>query len=170
MITPKIELYARFDLNPNIKTPKYICTKVAGYYPPMEQLKNAKGELSFYMLPSRSKKVDAPPYKLQGKNSLNFTGLYHFFIDDKMSDVCTGYPSDKKQYGKATVRNNPFYEYRNDAYLILMHQGNRTDVPSYFELIILENAKLLIDAYRKQLLMGGFDDALNLLREQAKSL
>ena len=41
-------------------------------------------------------------------------------------------------------------------------------VPASMELIVLEGAKVLIAAYCKQLVMGGFDNVLKSLREQAK--
>ena len=39
--------------------------------------------------------------------------------------------------------------------------------PKAIELVVLEGAKVLIAAYCKQLVMGGFDEALTLLRKQA---
>jgi hypothetical protein len=36
------------------------------------------------------------------------------------------------------------------------------------ELIVLEGAKVLISSYNKMHVMGGFDDVLKSLREQAK--
>ena len=40
--------------------------------------------------------------------------------------------------------------------------------PTFIELIVLDSAKVLIPSYCKQLMMGGFDEALKSLREQAK--
>ena len=170
MITPNIELYAKFEIIKNgNKHPKYKCTKIAGYYPPMDQLKNPKREITLTLLPSRSKKNDAPPYKLQGKNSLNFTGLFHYYINGELSKYCSGYPSTRKTYGNKVKRDNPFYQYRDDGYLFIMHQENNPQIPKEFELIVLKDARILIDAYRKQLIMGGFDEAIELLRSQSKT-
>ena len=42
--------------------------------------------------------------------------------------------------------------------------------PTFIELIVLDGAKVLIPSYCKQLIMGGFDEAINQLRKQAKAL
>lgn len=41
-------------------------------------------------------------------------------------------------------------------------------IPTCIELVVLEGAKVLISAYCKQLKMGGFDEALTALRQQAQ--
>ena len=40
-------------------------------------------------------------------------------------------------------------------------------IPTSIELVVLEDAKVLISAYCKQLKMGGFDEALAALRLQS---
>lgn len=42
-------------------------------------------------------------------------------------------------------------------------------IPACIELVVLEGAKVLIGSYCKMLAMGGFGEALQSLREQAKS-
>jgi hypothetical protein len=37
-------------------------------------------------------------------------------------------------------------------------------------MIVLQDAKILIDAYRRQLMLGGFDEELKQLREQARPI
>lgn len=72
------------------------------------------------------------------------------------------------------VSQNPtrFFENQNDGFLFLIHideaQPDGKVIPTSIELIVLEGAKALIKAYCKQLVMGGFDEALQNLRELAK--
>ena len=79
MTTPNIRYYARLeDCTGNGKTPKYVITAQAGYYPPMDEIVGRDGKISMYLQVSKdsgSKKDNAPAMKLQAKNSLNFTGL-----------------------------------------------------------------------------------------------
>jgi len=168
MITPNIRYYARLELcKEGIKTPKYRVVAEAGYYAPMESLKGKDGYISMYLQNQRKERDDIPAMWLQAKKSLNFTGLMNYFIDGKISCFAYGYPHDKKTYSKKAVPN-PFYEYREDGFLFLIKDDKTGIVPASMELIVLEGSKVLIAAYCKQLVMGGFDEALSLLREQAK--
>ena len=109
----------------------------------------------------------APAMRLQAKGSINFTGLKDYFIDGKLSGFAYGYPYGEKLFSKDN-KPNPFYNYKEDGYLfiasnVLQEQG----IPTSIELIVLEGAKILASTYCKQLLMGGFDEELSTLREQA---
>lgn len=182
MSTPNIRYYARMDYTTQKgrKTPKYTIVAEAGYYPPMEQLRGKDGLISMnLMLQSREDKSSTPPMRLQAKNSLNFTGLKDYWIEGKLSGLAYGYPLDKPTYSK-DEKPNPFYSYCGDGYLFLfnfdkeiyleLENGVKIQIPSYFELAVLEGAKVLISAYCKMLEMGGFDKALAALRKQASSL
>ena len=71
---------------------------------------------------------------------------------------------------------NPFYEYKDDGYLFIVHQDENANTipeqirPTVIELVVLDGAKVLISSYCKQLMMGGFDEAIKSLREQAKQV
>lgn len=170
MITPNIRYYARLELcKEGIKTPKYKIVAEAGYYAPMECLKGKDGRVSMYLQSQRKERDDIPAMWLQAKKSLNFTGLKSYFIDGKISGFAYGYPNDKKTYSKKSIPN-PFYEYKEDGFLFLIKDDKTGIVPASMELIVLEGSKVLIAAYCKQLVMGGFDEALSLLREQAKPM
>lgn len=177
MITPNIRYYARMeDCTGNGKTPKYRITTQAGYFPPMETIIGRDGKVSMYLQVSKdsgSKKDNAPAMKLQAKDSLNFTGLKEYFIDGKLSGFAYGYPLAAKTYS-SKQKPNPFYEYKDDGYLFIVHQDQNANTapeqirPTIIELVVLEGAKVLISSYCKQLMMGGFDEAIKSLREQAK--
>ena len=177
MITPNILYYARLeDCTGNGKTPKYMITTQAGYYPPMDALVGRDGKISMFLQVSKdsgSKKDNAPAMRLQAKDSLNFTGLKDYFVDGKLSGFAYGYPLAVKTYG-SKQKSNPFFEYKDDGFLFIVHQDNKAIReaekirPSFIELIVLDGAKVLISSYCKQLMMGGFNEVLDALREQAK--
>ena len=177
MITPNIRLYAKMErvINPNRETtsPRYDITALSGYYEPMEQIKNPKGQIAMYLMSKLKGGEQVPAIRLQAKNSLNFTGLKDYFIDGKVSGYAYGYPMADKIYSKKE-HINPFYEYRNDGFLFIVHCDEHTTgkaiTPTAIELIVLEDAKVLISSYCKQLVMGGFNEALKLLREQTKPI
>lgn len=177
MITPNIRYYARMeDCTGNGKTPKYRITAQAGYFPPMESIIGRDGKVSMYLQVSKdsgSKKDNAPTMKLQAKDSLNFTGLKEYFVDGKLSGFAYGYPLAAKTYS-SKQKPNPFYEYKDDGYLFIVHQDKSANIvpeqvrPTIIELVVLEGAKVLISSYCKQLMMGGFDEDIKSLRDQAK--
>lgn len=163
--TPKIIYYAKMvNTTPKgAKTLKYTITAQAGYYPPMEHLRGKDGYISFYLMEKLKEGSHVPSMRLQGKNGLNFTGLKDWFIDGKLSGFAYGNPLDKPTYG-AKNRPNPFYEYREDGYLFVV-QANL--VPVEIELLVLEQTGQMTPRYCKQLQMGGFDEELAILRQQA---
>lgn len=174
MIIPTIRYYARLEYDNNSKTtPKYSIKSEAGYYEPMEQIKGRNGLVSMYLMEKLKEGANVPSMRLQAKNSLNFTGLKDYFIDGRLSGFAYGYPLSDKYYS-SKKKENPFYQYRNDGFLFIIHQDHEASTtkeqirPIFIELIVLDGAKVLIPSYCKQLMMGGFDEALKLLREQAK--
>ena len=169
--TPKILYYAKMvNTTPKgAKTLKYTITAQAGYYPPMEHLRGKDGCISLYLMEKLKEGSNVPSMRLQGKNSLNFTGLKDWFEDGKLSGFAYGYPLDKPTYS-AKIRANPFYEYREDGYLFIVHQDEKEKtnlVPTEIELIVLNQSAKMIASYCKQLQMGGFDEELAILRKQA---
>lgn len=176
MIIPNIRYYARMEYDTySKKTPKYVIIAEAGYYEPMEHIKGRNGLVSMYLMEKLKDGANVPSMRLQAKDSLNFTGLKDYFIDDKLSGFAYGYPLADKVYSSKKIEN-PFYEYRNDGFLFIIHQDKKVVTaaeqirPTFIELIVLDGAKVLIPSYCKQLIMGGFDEAINQLRKQVKAL
>ena len=171
MNTPNIRYYAKMvnTTQKDKKTPKFTIVAQAGFYPPMEQLKGRDGNVSMNLMEKLKEGENVPSMRLQAKNSLNFTGLKDYFQDGKLSGFAYGYPLEKQTYGKEE-KPNPFYEYKEDGFLFLIEQDDKDPknlIPTCIELVVLEGAKVLVSAYCKQLVMGGFDEALQALREQA---
>lgn len=172
MNTPNIRYYAKMvnTTQKGKKTPKYTITAQAGYYPPMELLRGRDGQISMNLMDKLKEGDNVPSMRLQAKNSLNFTGLKDYFQDGKLSGFAFGYPLDKQTYSKSN-KPNPFYDYKEDGFLFIIHSDDKDPknlIPVSIELIVLEGAKVLISAYCKQLVMGGFDEALQALRKQAQ--
>lgn len=171
---PNIRFYARMlnTTQKGKKTPKYTIIGAAGYYPPMELLRGRDTKVSMNLMEKLKEGENVPSMRLQAKGSLNFTGLKEWFVNGRLSGFAYGYPSNKPTYSKDN-KPNPFYDYRNDGYLFVVHQDQSNPenlIPTEIELIVLEGAKVLISSYCKQLVMGGFDEALENLRKQVKPL
>ncbi len=169
---PTIKYYARFDYIDNgKKTPKYVASVAVGYYPPMEQLKSKDGMVYVYLMSKLDDaKVNAPAMRLQAKNSLNLTGLKSYLDGGKLTGFAWGEPLQSETYGKDN-KPNPFYKYKDDGLLFVIHQGEgNTMKPAHIEMIVLDECKVLAAAYCKQLMMGGFDAELTALRKQAGSI
>ena len=172
MNTPNVRYYAKMvnTTQKGKKTPKYTIIAQAGYYPPMELLRGRDGQISMNLMEKLKEGDNVPSMRLQAKNSLNFTGLKDYFQDGKLSGFAYGYPLDKPTYSK-DEKPNPFFDYKQDGFLFLIEQDEKDPTnltPTSIELVVLEGAKVLISAYCKQLVMGGFDEALQALREQAQ--
>lgn len=172
MMTPNIRYYARFEFDPSTITPRYKVVAQAGYYEPMEQLRGRDGQIAMFLQEKLKEGENVPSMRLQARGSLNFTGLKEYFKDGRLSGYAYGEPYSKETYSKAK-KSNPFYRYKEDGYLFIVHQDQTAQTeaekirPKAIELVVLEGAKVLIAAYCKQLVMGGFDEALTLLRKQA---
>lgn len=172
MNTPNVRYYAKMvnTTQKGKKTPKYTITAQAGYYPAMALLRGRDGQISMNLMEKLKEGDNVPSMRLQAKNSLNFTGLKDYFQDGKLSGFAYGYPLDKQTYSK-DEKPNPFFDYKQDGFLFLIEQDEKDPTnltPTSIELVVLEGAKVLISAYCKQLVMGGFDEALQALREQAQ--
>ena len=172
MKTPNIRFYARMLNTTQKATPKFTIVGAVGYYPPMELLRGRDTKVSMNLMEKLKEGENVPSMRLQAKGSLNFTGLKEWFVNGRLSGFAYGYPSNKPTYSKDN-KPNPFYDYRNDGYLFVVHQDQSNPenlIPTEIELIVLEGAKVLISSYCKQLVIGGFNEALENLRKQAKPL
>lgn len=174
MNTPNIRYYARLvnTTQTGNKTPKYTITAQAGYYPPMELLKGRDGLVSMNLMEKLKEGDNVPSMRLQAKGSLNFTGLKEYFQDGRLSGYAYGYPDPRPTYS-SKEKSNPFFEYKQDGFLFLIKQDEKdptSTIPTCIELVVLEGAKVLISAYCKQLVIGGFNDTIEQLRKQAISL
>lgn len=152
------------------KQPRYDLTLIAGYWSSLDKLKNYKGKIFFNLIPTelnqyRKQDGSVPEYYLQIKpaksKNINFSGIRFQYQDGKKLMFGSGEPSIEKVL-KGGIEN-PMFENRNDGFLFLF-----SDNMEQVEIIIIENGRTLIDAYRKQLSLGGLDKHLEQLRKLAK--
>lgn len=183
MIQPNIIYYARLDDTTGDRdTLKYSITSDSGIYEPLKHLVGRDGRVSFDLIDKRELGADGvagyPSMRLQGKNSLNVTGLYDYLIGGKLSGIAYGTPLDKPTYSKKN-RVNPFYNHRKDGFLFVMHfseeallrdprTANLKEIrPDYIEMMVLEGAVKFVGSYCTQLQSGGFNDVLDEFRKRA---
>jgi hypothetical protein len=150
--------------------PRFDLIASAGYWEALDKLKNYKGRLFFNLIPTdknehRKQDGTTPEYYLQctpaKSSAVNFSGVRFQYADGKPTLFASGEPSDREKLAKGV--KNPMYEQRNDAFLFIFSSDMQT-----LEVLVIEGGRLLIDAYRKQLSVGGFDEVLKQLRAQAK--
>ena len=166
---PNIRFYARMLNTTQKATPKFTIVGAVGDYPPMELLRGRDNKISMNLMEKLKEGSNVPSMRLQAKNSLNFTGLKEYFQDGEISGFAYGYPDDRPTYSSKN-KPNPFYDYREDGYLFLIHQDENNPqnlTPVSIELMVLEGAKVMISSYCKMLSLGGFDEALMSARKLA---
>lgn len=172
MSKPSIRYYAKMELVPGTKTPKYVVTSQCGYYPPMEKLRGKDGKISMYLMEKREgQPSNTPPMRLQAARSYNFTGLKDYYRDGDLSGFAYGYPPDNDKYRcNGREVDCPFKDYKKDAYLFCIEKGDTADLtPKSIELIVLEGAKTLAPTYCRALMDGLWNDTLKELRSLANN-
>ncbi len=167
---PELKNVTRKGITTARKQPRYDLVAFAGYWDALDKLKNHKGQLFFNLIPTdkneyRKQDGTTPEYYLQctpaRSKAINFSGIRFQYEDGRTTIFASGEPSDREKL-KGGVPN-PMYGQRNDAFLFILSKDMER-----LEVLVIENGRLLIDAYRKQLSMGGLDDVVNALRGQAK--
>jgi hypothetical protein len=182
MITANIAAYLRFEQLPEFKTvtrggvtterkqPRYDLTAMAGYWPPLDRLKNHTGRVFFNLIPSdkveaRKQGGTTPAYYLQitpaKSKALNFSGVRFEYTDTGARVYASGEPPQTERL-KGSV-TNPMYGRRGDAFLFLFSADMQA-----LEVLIVTDGRVLIDAYRRQLANGGMDAVIEALRLQAQ--
>jgi hypothetical protein len=152
------------------KQPRFDLTLIAGYWQSLDKLKNHKGKIFFNLIPTeqnqyRKQDGTTPEYYLQispaKSKSINFSGIRFQYQDGNKLMFASGEPSMEKVLKGGVA--NPMFDNRNDGFLFLF-----SDNMEQLEILVIENGRTLIDAYRKQLAMGGLNRHLDELRKQAK--
>ena len=146
------------------KTPRYIATMQAGYFKPLQAIKNAKNEIvMYYQRNDKCNPNSKAETRLQCKGSVNFSSVY--LQNMKIGETLIGYgepPQTKELKGS---KQNPFYENREYGYLFLIAPDLNT-----IEIIIVPNGRYLIQGVAKQLEDGQFNEALKQIRDTAKPM
>jgi hypothetical protein len=146
------------------KTPRYVVTSQAGYFRPMEALKNAKNEIvMYYQKNEKCNPSSTAETRLQCKGGINFSSVY--LEDLKIGETLIGYgePPEAKELGGNKKQPNPFFENRADGYLFVVSPDLQT-----IEILIVPQGRQLIRGYSAKLADGQLNEALNELRKSAK--
>ena len=158
------------------KTPRYVITTQAGYFKPLQSIKNPKGEIVMFWQRNEkcnpnSKSETRLQCQLKGYGSLNFSSVY--LENMKIGEMLIGYgePDSKetlskkdKKTGKVKEAHNPFYENRADGYLFIIVPDEKT-----IEILVVPQGRQLIRGYVQKLADRQLNEALNELRKSAKS-
>lgn len=161
-----IKLQLKIKLNP--KTPRYDVTAMAGATMCFDRLKNKKGMIVFYLIPTKeiSKKYDRiADHNLQAKDSYNFSGLYLLEQVDNEPIVGFGNPMQDETFGKWRKTNNPFYEARDDGYLFLIQPDWKQ-----IEIFVVRGGGGSIIANAQSLKDGFFVNEMERIRQQAQPI
>lgn len=164
------EVKSRNKIKLGAKVPRFDLTRWAGYYKPLESLKNKKGQIVFYLNETRGI-IDSTDQRradrfLMGKDSLNFSSVY--LLDGSIQNDGSGFvgygnPNRAKTYSK-DKKPNPFLEVKNDGFLFLIAPDWQAVevlvIPDGYN-TILGNAKALAD--------GVYNEGLETMRATAKT-
>jgi hypothetical protein len=153
-------------------TPRYVVAARAGYFKPLQSIRNAKNEIvMYYQRNDKCNPNSTAETRLQCKGSINFSSVY--LENLKIGETLIGYgeppqekmlkPKKDKKTGKITERPNPFYENRADGYLFIVVPDEKT-----IEILIVPQGRQLIRGYAAKLADGQLNEALNELRKSAK--
>ena len=153
------------------KTPRYVVTAQAGYFKPLQSIKNAKNEIIMYCQDNeKCNKKSTAEIRLQCKGSINFSSIYFQNLKIGETLVGYGYPPQTKELkdSKKGSKQNPFFESKDDGYLFILSPD--ANLPETIEILIIPNSRYLIQGIAKQLADGQFDEALKQMRNTAKPI
>jgi hypothetical protein len=162
------EVKERKKIKLGAKVPRFDLVDMAGYYKPLETLKNKKGQVIFYLSDTRgiidsSDKRRADRF-LMAKDSLNFSSV--FLLSNTAQDgrfVGFGTPNGAKTFGK-DKKQNPFYECRNDGFLFVVSPDWNV-----IEVLIVPDGCNTIQGNARALADGVYNEALEIMRATAKT-
>ncbi|MDR1348370.1 MAG: hypothetical protein LBJ63_08120 [Prevotellaceae bacterium] len=172
------EVKTRHKIKAEAKIPRLDVTAQAGYYKPLEALKNPKGMIYFNLMGTdgliNSTDRRRSDVWLQCSAG-NFSSIYT--LDLKTENIVGyGNPADDKFFKpkrlnakdgtiKQVERPNPFYEYNKDGFLFIA----KPDF-SELEIIIVPNGRYIIQSIGKEYADGKMDDVLTALRQAAQPI
>lgn len=149
------------------RIPRLDCVSMAGFYDGLKPLFSSKGQLKFYLVETRglinSNDHRRAGYFLMGECSINFSSI--FLQDFETGDRCFGYGEPNINKTLKNGESNPMLPFCEDAYLFITNP-KFTEI----EILIISKGRYLIQGYTKQLASGAFDEALDVMREQAKPI
>lgn len=162
------------------KTPKYYLASNLNNSPLFEQ-RGKDGRVGLYLHDSDKRseehKEQTPKKYLQGKNSINITGLK--FVGGGFDKMLSGEAAEVYAFGEASQKQfvsggkyNYMYPHKNDAYLFVF--GGLADspqglLPSYFYFVIVPGGRNFAQPLCTELAKGN-NEELNWLIQGLKSV
>lgn len=156
------------------RTPTYTLQRYLGESPILYK-KGRGGRIYFYYKPNISSSPDAPAINLQGRDSINLTGLRFLTKDGWRLEESVAYGEASQVATFANGNVNFMYGHRADAYIFKLGKyvpfdyGRDTcimKVPSVIWWLILSDERLRAKQYAKALLTGLLDSELEELERR----
>lgn len=159
------------------KYPRFECTEVAGDWSGLEKLKNSKGKIRFTKLPNdanKNRSEGAPEYYLQCQpkdcKSLNLTGLRFEYSERLDVLFASGEPYHKENYyskdGKIYTKNPLYDEYCFGHRFLFVKPTSSVEADAWIDLLVIAGED--VDAWRKRLSLGSYDEQIEKLKRVAK--
>lgn len=180
MTTPIFSTYIRLEQLPDevkkrhggkvgAKVPRYDVTATAGYYRPLEALKNSKGMVIMYFNETRGI-IDSPDQRRadrflmarQGKDSINVSSVFLLNVSTTEGKPLIGYGNPNGNTKLRSGSPNSFAECKNDGFLFVITPDRQR-----IEMLVIPNGLNTILGNAKALADGVYDEALKTMREAA---
>ena len=144
------------------KTPRYVVIAQAGYFKPLQAIKNTKNEIvMYYQRNDKCNPNSTAETRLQCKGSINFSSVY---LDNlKVGETLIGYGEPPQTKELKSGKQNPFFDNRADGYLFVISPNLNT-----IEILIVPQGRQLIRGYAAKLADGPLNEVLNEIRKSAK--
>ncbi len=144
------------------KTPRYVVIAQAGYFKPLQAIKNTKNEIvMYYQRNDKCNPNSTAETRLQCKGSINFSSVY---LDNlKVGETLIGYGEPPQTKELKSGKQNPFFDNRADGYLFVISPNLNT-----IEILIVPQGRQLIRGYAAKLADGQLNEVLNEIRKSAK--
>lgn len=152
------------------KIPRFDVTATAGYYKPLEAIKNGKGMVVAYLNETRGI-IDSPDQRradrfLMGKQAKDSVNISSVFLLDTAAEGGNlyGYGNPNSNPKLRSGNPNPFYGSKNDGFLFLIAPDWKQ-----IEWLVIPDGLCTILGNAKALADGVYNEALQTMRAAAKT-
>ena len=150
------------------KTPRFVGTASAGYFKPIEAIKNTRNEVVMYWMDNEKCNPNSrSETRLQCKNSINFSSIYCQNLMIEKLIIAYGEPpvTPTMKNGNGKPKPNPFYSNRMDGYIFLIYPDRNT-----IEILIISDERALIRGYAQMMADGLLNKELEQMRAAARGM
>lgn len=163
------EVKKRYNIKVGACVPRFDVTAAAGYYKPLAEMANNKGQIVLYLNETRGI-INSPDHRradryLQGKQSFNVSSVYLLdYKDGNGNLVGYGNANGAATFGKSK-QPNPFKDYGKDGFLFLVSHDWQT-----IEMLVVPKGLNTILGNAKALADGVYNEALQTMRAAAQTV